>query len=189
MERGTANEAAMAEGVFITFEGGDGSGKSTQIQRVRDWFESQGRQVSVTREPGGTELGKEIRRLVQNGPEDVDPRSEALLYAADRAYHVATRIRPVHVEKLFSRIATLIPQSPTRGPRALWASMKSVRSQCGQPRGSTLNSLSSSIFLPRSGRVVGRTLLTVLNVSPWSFMSGSGTSTCAWLMRSRIGSS
>lgn len=94
MERGTANEAAMAEGVFITFEGGDGSGKSTQIQRVRDWFESQGRQVSVTREPGGTELGKEIRRLVQNGPEDVDPRSEALLYAADRAYHVATRIRP-----------------------------------------------------------------------------------------------
>ena len=83
-----------ARGVFITFEGGDGSGKSTQIQSVRDWFESRGREVVVTREPGGTELGTEIRRLVQNGPEDVDARTEALLYAADRAYHVATVIAP-----------------------------------------------------------------------------------------------
>ena len=83
-----------ARGMFITFEGGDGSGKSTQIQSVRDWFESRGREVIVTREPGGTELGTEIRRLVQNGPEDVDARTEALLYAADRAYHVATVIRP-----------------------------------------------------------------------------------------------
>ena len=81
-------------GVFITFEGGDGSGKSTQIQSVREWFASRGREVIVTREPGGTELGTEIRRLVQNGPEDVDARTEALLYAADRAYHVATVIRP-----------------------------------------------------------------------------------------------
>jgi dTMP kinase len=80
--------------MFITFEGGDGSGKSTQIQSVRDWFESRGREVIVTREPGGTELGTEIRRLVQNGPEDVDARTEALLYAADRAYQVATVIRP-----------------------------------------------------------------------------------------------
>ena len=83
-----------ARGMFITFEGGDGSGKSTQIQSVRDWFESRGREVIVTREPGGTELGTEIRRLVQNGPEDVDARTEALLYAADRAYHVATVIGP-----------------------------------------------------------------------------------------------
>jgi len=80
--------------MFITFEGGDGSGKSTQIQSVRDWFESRGHEVIVTREPGGTELGTEIRRLVQNGPEDVDARTEALLYAADRAYHVATVIAP-----------------------------------------------------------------------------------------------
>ena len=83
-----------ARGVFITFEGGDGSGKSTQIQSVREWFASRGREVIVTREPGGTELGTEIRRLVQNGPEDVDARTEALLYAADRAYHVATVIGP-----------------------------------------------------------------------------------------------
>lgn len=81
-------------GLFITFEGGDGAGKTTQIQRVRQWFEERGHTVLVTREPGGTDMGNELRRLVQNGPEDVDPRTEALLYAADRAYHVATKIRP-----------------------------------------------------------------------------------------------
>lgn len=81
-------------GLFITFEGGDGAGKTTQIERVREWFEERGYQVVVTREPGGTEMGTELRRLVQNGPEDIDPRTEALLYAADRAYHVATLVRP-----------------------------------------------------------------------------------------------
>lgn len=85
---------AVTEGVFISFEGGDGSGKSTQIERARQWFVSRGNTVRVTREPGGTDLGIDIRRLVQNGPEDVDSRTEALLYAADRAYHVATVIRP-----------------------------------------------------------------------------------------------
>lgn len=81
-------------GLFITFEGGDGAGKTTQIERVREWFEARGHEVVVTREPGGTPLGNELRRLIQNGPEDIDPRCEALLYAADRAYHVATLIRP-----------------------------------------------------------------------------------------------
>ena len=99
-----------ARGVFITFEGGDGSGKSTQIQSVRDWFESRGREVIVTREPGGTELGTEIRRLVQNGPEDVDARTEALLYAADRAYHVATVIGP-----------------PSNAARSSWGTATSTR--------------------------------------------------------------
>lgn len=86
--------AGAGQGIFITFEGGDGSGKSTQIQRVQEWFEQRGRSVVVTREPGGTPMGVEIRQLVQNGPDDVDPRTEALLYAADRAYHVATLIDP-----------------------------------------------------------------------------------------------
>lgn len=84
----------MNGALFITFEGGDGSGKSTQIERVRTWFEERGHRVLVTHEPGGTELGRDIRRMVQNGPEDIDPRTEALLYAADRAYHVATVVRP-----------------------------------------------------------------------------------------------
>ncbi len=90
----TGTGAQAGRGLFITFEGGDGSGKTTQIQSVREWFESRGIAVVVTREPGGTELGTTLRHLVQMGPEDVDPRTEALLYAADRAYHVSTLIRP-----------------------------------------------------------------------------------------------
>ncbi len=93
----THSQVAGAEGstgLFITFEGGEGAGKSTQIESARDWFEERGYTVLVTHEPGGTALGLELRRLVQNGPEDIDPRTEALLYAADRAYHVATVIRP-----------------------------------------------------------------------------------------------
>ena len=115
-----------ARGMFITFEGGDGSGKSTQIQSVRDWFESRGREVIVTREPGGTELGTEIRRLVQNGPEDVDARTEALLYAADRAYHVATVIRPA-LERgaVVLGTATSTPRWLTRARPAPSASTKS----------------------------------------------------------------
>ncbi|MFA4841809.1 MAG: dTMP kinase [Agrococcus sp.] len=81
-------------GAFITFEGGDGSGKSTQAQLLQAWLESRGRTVVRTREPGGTELGVEIRRLVQHTKGHVAPRAEALLYAADRAHHVATLVRP-----------------------------------------------------------------------------------------------
>lgn len=92
--RASSCPATFDGGLFITFEGGDGAGKTTQIQRVRQWFEERGHTVMVTREPGGTDMGNELRRLVQNGPEDIDPRTEALLYAADRAYHVATKIRP-----------------------------------------------------------------------------------------------
>lgn len=81
-------------GRFITFEGGDGSGKSTQSALLADWLRGLGREVVTTREPGGTELGVEIRHLVQHRRGDVAPRAEALLYAADRAHHVATVVRP-----------------------------------------------------------------------------------------------
>ena len=81
-------------GAFITLEGGDGSGKSTQARMLQDWLEGRGRTVVRTREPGGTELGVEIRRLVQHTEGHVAPRAEALLYAADRAHHVATLVRP-----------------------------------------------------------------------------------------------
>ena len=81
-------------GYFVSFEGGDGSGKTTQARLLGDWLgASTGREVVVTREPGGTTLGMELRRLVMHG-EDMDPRTEALIYAADRAYHVASVIRP-----------------------------------------------------------------------------------------------
>lgn len=83
-------------GLFITFEGGDGVGKSTQIARLAEALRDFGLKddLIVTFEPGATELGAALRRLIQHGPEDVDPRTEALLYAADRSYHVATVVRP-----------------------------------------------------------------------------------------------
>ncbi|MDN5685536.1 MAG: dTMP kinase [Brachybacterium sp.] len=84
-------------GVFISFEGGDGAGKSTQMQMLHDHLVTE-RSVAeelilTTREPGGTELGRSVRDLLLHG-EHVDPRAEALLYAADRAHHIATLVRP-----------------------------------------------------------------------------------------------
>lgn len=81
-------------GYFISFEGGDGVGKSTQSRLLGEWLaELTGREVVLTREPGGTSLGAELRAAVLHG-EDMDSRTEALLYAADRAHHVASLVRP-----------------------------------------------------------------------------------------------
>ncbi len=79
--------------MFITFEGLDGSGKSTQAELLRSRLEADGLEVVSTREPGGTELGEKIRDLVLHGG-DVTPWAEALLYAAARAQHVDVVIRP-----------------------------------------------------------------------------------------------
>ncbi|HEY1529252.1 MAG TPA: dTMP kinase [Galbitalea sp.] len=81
-------------GLFLTFEGGDGSGKSTQSALLAEWLEQQGRTVLLTREPGGTDLGNEIRDIVLHRRGHIAPRAEALLYAADRAHHIATKVRP-----------------------------------------------------------------------------------------------
>ncbi len=81
-------------GLFITLEGGDGSGKSTQIAFIREWCEERGREVVQTFEPGGTDFGKEIREIVLHSRGHITPRSEALLYAADRAHNIATVVRP-----------------------------------------------------------------------------------------------
>ncbi|TAL41441.1 MAG: dTMP kinase [Salinibacterium sp.] len=81
-------------GLFITFEGGDGSGKSTQLRMLVEWLEAQGKTVLVSREPGGTELGHELRELVLHRRGEMAPRTEALLYAADRAQNIATKVRP-----------------------------------------------------------------------------------------------
>lgn len=84
----------MSRGVFITLEGGDGSGKTTQAELLREWLATEGRTVVRTREPGGTEVGVEVREIVLHHRGDITPRAEALLYAADRAHHVATVVRP-----------------------------------------------------------------------------------------------
>jgi dTMP kinase len=82
-------------GIFISFEGGEGSGKSTQTQLLKEYLESNGKEVLLTREPGGTPLGKRLRDiLLDNETGNISPRAEALLYAADRAHHVYSLIQP-----------------------------------------------------------------------------------------------
>jgi dTMP kinase len=89
-------EPVARNGVFVVFEGGEGSGKSTQVMALADALREQGREVVVTREPGATEVGRRIRQMVLSGATGTgpSPRAEALLYAADRAHHVATVVRP-----------------------------------------------------------------------------------------------
>ena len=83
------------EGVFISFEGGEGSGKSTQTKLLKEWLEKNGETVLLTREPGGTPLGNQLREiLLDNETGLISPRAEALMYAADRANHVFAKIRP-----------------------------------------------------------------------------------------------
>ena len=81
-------------GLFITFEGGDGSGKSTQLRHLIDWLKESGHTVEESREPGGTELGLELREMVLHRRGHITPRAEALIYAADRAHNIATKVRP-----------------------------------------------------------------------------------------------
>jgi len=80
--------------LFITFEGIDGVGKSTQANLLQAYLEQLGHSVVRTLEPGGTELGQEIRQLLLHRKGEVAPRAEALLFSADRAHHVETKIRP-----------------------------------------------------------------------------------------------
>lgn len=85
----------MKQGYFITFEGGDGSGKSTQIKKLKAYLESRGFDVLLTREPGGTRIGEKIRSIIldpENG--EMSAMAEAMLYAASRAQHVSEVIGP-----------------------------------------------------------------------------------------------
>ncbi len=84
--------------MFITFEGIDGSGKSTQLQRLAAALEGQGFPVLCTRDPGGTELGREIRHILLHRPGYVSPQCELFLFMADRAQHVDELIRPALAE-------------------------------------------------------------------------------------------
>ena len=82
-------------GMLIAFEGGEGSGKSTQASRLAEWLTERGVAVTLTHEPGATDLGARIRRILLDSPDgSLTPRAEALLFAADRAHHVDTVIRP-----------------------------------------------------------------------------------------------
>jgi dTMP kinase len=81
-------------GLFLVFEGGEGAGKSTQVQRLAEALRAEGYDVVVTREPGATPIGERIRALLLDPTTVLSARAEALLYAADRAHHVSEVIRP-----------------------------------------------------------------------------------------------
>ena len=90
---------APTTGVFIAFEGGEGTGKSTQSNLLKEWLEARGESVVLSREPGGTDLGQGLRKILLGHETGViSPRAEALLYAADRAHHVFSIIRPALAE-------------------------------------------------------------------------------------------
>lgn len=80
--------------MFITFEGGDGAGKSTVIARVKESLEKSGKEVVLTREPGGVPLGEEIRALLLESKTSVSIMAELLLFLASRAQHVTEKIKP-----------------------------------------------------------------------------------------------
>lgn len=84
----------MEKGLFITFEGTDGCGKTTQIEMLKDYFETQGRTVLLTREPGAKGLGTKLREILLNYDGEVSPVCESFLFLADRAQHVDTIIKP-----------------------------------------------------------------------------------------------
>lgn len=85
----------MKQGLFITMEGPDGSGKSTQIEAIKHFFENRGERVVITREPGGTQISEKIRNLLLDRDNaEMDPMAEALLYAASRAQLVSQVIKP-----------------------------------------------------------------------------------------------
>ncbi|MFD5191506.1 dTMP kinase [Streptomyces sp. NPDC058357] len=87
--------APAATGFFIALEGGDGAGKSTQVEALAEWIRAKGHEVVVTREPGATPVGKRLRSILLDvSSAGLSSRSEALLYAADRAEHVDSVVRP-----------------------------------------------------------------------------------------------
>jgi dTMP kinase len=95
MELPLPSSVTTSPGFFLVLEGGEGAGKSTQLSMLADWLTAKGHEVVLTREPGATPLGERLRELLLDpATEGLSPRAEALLYAADRAQHVDTVIRP-----------------------------------------------------------------------------------------------
>jgi dTMP kinase len=84
----------MKKGIFIVLEGPDRSGKSTQADLLKAWLESQGRQVVVTREPGGTRLSEQIRKILLDPKSSIEPMTELFLYETSRIKHTLEKILP-----------------------------------------------------------------------------------------------
>lgn len=89
----------MKKGLFISIEGSDGSGKSTQIENIKSFFQDKGIDIIFTREPGGTQIGEKLRKIILDKElTEMCDMTEALLYAAARAQHVAQVIKPALAE-------------------------------------------------------------------------------------------
>lgn len=84
----------MKKGLFITLEGADGCGKTTQLNLLKEYLTSRGYEIVVTREPGGKGLGEKLREILLNYDGEVSDRCEAFLYLADRAQNIDTIIKP-----------------------------------------------------------------------------------------------
>lgn len=84
----------MSKGLFITFEGADGCGKTTQLMLLAKYLKAQGREVVVTREPGARGLGEKIREILLNYDGEVSSRAEAFMFLADRAQHIDVIVNP-----------------------------------------------------------------------------------------------
>ena len=82
------------KGLFITFEGIDGCGKSTQLNLLSEYFKSKGLEVAITREPGAKGLGEKLREILLNYEGEVSSNCEAFLFLADRAQHIDTLVKP-----------------------------------------------------------------------------------------------
>lgn len=108
---GSAVLAVRAEPAFIVLEGGDASGKSTQVDGLAQRMRAAGRTVITTFEPGATKAGAKLREVLLKGDAQLDPRTEALLIAADRAEHVARVVRPALDEGIDVVTDRYIPSS------------------------------------------------------------------------------
>jgi len=111
--------------MFISFEGIEGSGKTTQIQGVYDYLCQKGHDVIVTREPGGSNIGRQIRSiLLDSKNKGLNSLSELLLYMADRAQHLDEIVKPVCPQgRSFSVTAIMMQQLPIRGMPEGWISI------------------------------------------------------------------
>ena len=114
----------MKKGLFITLEGPDGSGKTTQAKRLKAYLETKGREVVLTREPGGTGLAETLRSLALSPEITMSKRVESLLHVAARADHVDRSFGPLlKQEKWSSATVSVIPPSFTKASWAVWTLM------------------------------------------------------------------
>mgnify|MGYP000244618155 CR=1 FL=1 len=88
------NKLKQYNGLFLSFEGLDGSGKTTQISKTKEWLESKNWNVMVLREPGGTVFGEKLRSAILETQEDIDPLAQAMLFASSRAQLLSKKILP-----------------------------------------------------------------------------------------------